>query len=77
LKRTLLLPLLPIAFAFPVIACCASAPPPLKGTIPPGTPPPEYEAPRAYVPTAQPAAPAAPAAPTAAPSAAPAAPASP
>lgn len=75
MKRKLLLPL---AFVFPVIACCASDPPPLRGTIPPGTPPPDYEAPRAYDPASATAAPAAqPAAPTAQPAAPTAAPAAP
>ncbi|MFO0588245.1 MAG: hypothetical protein U0441_11925 [Polyangiaceae bacterium] len=65
--------LLLFAFVLPLSACCGSAPPPLKGTIPPGTPPPEYEAPRAYDPSTAPPAAAPPAAPTAAPAAAPAA----
>ncbi len=67
------LPLL-FAFVFPLSACCGGAPPPAKGTIPPGTPPPDYEAPRAYDPaenkpaaTAAPAATPAPAAPAPAP----------
>ncbi|MBK8258945.1 MAG: hypothetical protein IPK82_40580 [Polyangiaceae bacterium] len=57
MKRTIVLVL--SAFLFAATACCG-APPAAKGPIPPGTPPPEYEAPRVY----QPGASTAPAAPT-------------
>ncbi len=56
-----------LPFLVALSACCGSAPPPMKGTIPAGTPPPDYEAPRGYDPAeTKPAATAAPVAPPAA-----------
>jgi hypothetical protein len=62
---------LSLVLAAPVLAACSGTPA-AKGTIPPGTPAPEYEPARGYTPEA---ATAAPSTPTAAPTAAPAAPA--
>jgi hypothetical protein len=49
-----------LAFLLPALAACSGTAPAAKGVIPPGTPPPDYETPRAYNP-APPAASAAPA----------------
>lgn len=64
------LALLALVLAVPSLAACSGAPA-AKGTIPPGTPPPEYEPARTYTPEAATATPAPPAAPPSAPTPAP------